>query len=189
MIFQIIFRTYCTLLMSAQKLNYSSFRKCQSETEIRNIFERHMRTLLDFKRKMINEITEWETNLIRQIQQNVINQKNFLENEYKLQLQDLEIKCQEFLDTALIYEEKKNRDEVRRLIEQCHIYKIELGTFEYPEKLIPFIELSKNKQDLSTIPKYNETSTMNNEFDVRTNKTSHSSISSNPAFANANRIK
>jgi hypothetical protein len=163
--------------MSNYKLIYPSLRTCQSETEICNLFERHARTLLDEKRRMINEIIEWETNLIRQIQENVNQQKNRLEEDYKNQLEYLQIKRQEFLDTALIYEERRDREEVRQLLEQCHALKYQLGLFEYLEKPTLFIQVQKEKQQTSD----NKKSTINEDFRIEgnTNLPSSTCTSSN----------
>ncbi|CAF0882957.1 unnamed protein product [Rotaria sp. Silwood1] len=151
-----------------------------------------MKALNDQKQKMINEITEWENNLIRQIQENVVNQKALLEQESKYQLNYLQAKCQEFLDTALIYEEKKTREEVRLLIEQCHDLKFEIGLFEYPERLIPFIEMQKQKQpievkqDVLSQHKFNSKSTTNDDFRIDNNKNLYPSTSSISTFASSN---
>ncbi|CAF0920817.1 unnamed protein product [Rotaria sordida] len=173
---------------------FPQIRQCQSETEIRNLFERHMKVLYDQKQKMINEIAEWENNLIRQIQENVANQKTLLEQECKYQLNYLQAKCQEFLDTALIYEENKNREEVRQLIEQCHAVKFEIGVFEYPERLIPFIKMQKEqqrvelKQDVFNTHQLNSKSTNNDNFRIDNNKNLYASTSSMSTFASSNQI-
>ncbi|CAF3773402.1 unnamed protein product [Rotaria sordida] len=186
--------TIVTFIMSSYKHLYSPVRQCQSETEIRNLFERHMKVLYDQKQKMINEIAEWENNLIRQIQENVANQKTLLEQECKYQLNYLQAKCQEFLDTALIYEENKNREEVRQLIEQCHAVKFEIGVFEYPERLIPFIKMQKEqqrvelKQDVFNTHQLNSKSTNNDNFRIDNNKNLYASTSSMSTFASSNQI-
>jgi hypothetical protein len=160
--------------MSNYRQLYPPPRTCRSETEIRNLFDRHMKALTDQKWKMVNEITEWGNNVIRQIQENVIKQKTVLEQEYKNQAYYLQTTCQEFLDTALIYEERKDREEVRRLLEQCHALKFQLGSFEYPEQCIPFIQVQKEKQDASDTFKY---------------KNIPVSASSKSTFASSNQIK
>ncbi|CAF3572950.1 unnamed protein product [Rotaria socialis] len=166
--------------------------QCQSEMEIRNLFERHMKALLDQKNTMINEIIEWENNLIRQIQENVTNQKALVEQYCKYQLNSLRATCQEFLDTALIYEQNKNREEVRRLIEHCHSLKAELGVFDYPEQPIPFIKIQKEKQqvdvkqDVSITHKSNNRSTMNDDFRIDSNTNLDGSTSSISAGARTN---
>jgi hypothetical protein len=159
--------------MSNHKPLYSPRRTCHSETEICNLFERHMKTLLDQKCSMINEITEWGNNLIRQIQENVDKQKGLVERGYKNQLDYLHTQHQEFLDTALVYEERKNREEVRQLLEQCHELKFELGSFEYPEQSIPFIQIEKEQQlvevahnSLNTRQPENR-STVNDDFRIK----------------------
>lgn len=131
--------------MLNRKIIHSSHRKCRSETEIRSLFERHMEELVGQKRRMINEINEWANNLLQQIHENVVQQKALLEQEYKGQVNYLHVKCQEFLDTALIYEEQKNREEVRLLIEQCHSLKTQLGDLQYSERSILFIKIQKEK--------------------------------------------
>ncbi|CAF2829298.1 unnamed protein product [Rotaria sp. Silwood2] len=187
--------TVATFVMSNYKHLYPPVRQCRSDTEIRNLFERHMKVLYDQKQKMINEITEWENNLIRQIQENVVNQKALLEQECKYQLNYLQVKCQEFLDTALIYEEKKTREEVRQLIEQCHALKFEIAIFEYPERLIPFIQVQKQKQsdevkqDVFSAHKISNKSTNSDDFIIDSNKNLHASTSSISTSASSNQIK
>lgn len=162
--------------MSYYKQLYPPVRQCRSDTEIRNIFERHIKVLLDRKRSMINEIAEWENNLIRQIQENVRDQKVLLEQHCKYQITYLQTTCQEFLDTALIYEQKRNREEVRQLIEQCHSLKIQLGQFDYPERPIPFIKLQKEDKpieftnDISSANKFSNQSLINDDFRMDNNK-------------------
>ncbi len=174
---------------------YPLLRTCQSETEICNIFERHMKSLFDRKQKMINEIIEWENNLIRQIRENVDKQKNLLEQECKNQIDYLQIKRQEFLDTALIYEERMDREEVRLLLEQCHALQFELGSFDYPEQSIPFIQIQKEKspveekQDSANIRQFEKKSMIHNDFRIEDNKNVHISTSSRPTSANSNQIK
>jgi len=165
--------------MSNYKLLYPPLRTCQSETEISNLFERHMKALLDQKRKMINEIIEWENNLIRQIQENVNKQKDLLEQECKTQSDYLQTKRQEFLNTALFYEERRDREEVRQLLEQCHALTFELGSFEYPEQPIPFIQIKKEKSSVKT--KQNSSNTHkfeNNDFRIETTTSSRSTYAS-----------
>lgn len=127
--------------MSNYRLLYSPNRKCRSETEISDLFERHAQALFNEKQRMISELIEWKKNLIRQIEENVSVQNERLEIEWKKQFKYLQIKRQEFLDTALIYEQRKDREEVRQLLEQCHALKCQLGTWEYPEQSIPFIRI------------------------------------------------
>jgi hypothetical protein len=166
--------------MSNYKLLYPSLQTCQSETEISNLFERHIKALLDEKKRMINEIIEWENNLIRQIQENVNQQKNRLEQECKNQLEYLQIKRQEFLDTALIYEERRDREEVRQLLEQCHALKYQLGSFEYLEQPILFIQVQKEKQQ----PADNKKSTINDHLRIEDNTSVPRST-----YASSNQIK
>ncbi len=176
--------------MSYYRQLYPPIRTCRSETEIRNVFERHMKVLTDQKWKMINEITEWGNNLIRQIQENVVKQKSILEQECKNQSHYLQTTCQEFLDTALIYEEKKDREEVRLLLEQCHALKFELSSFDYPEQFIPFIQVQQEvKQDSSNTYKYKNKSMINEDFRIESNKNIPASASSRPTFASSNQIK
>ena len=122
---------------------FASARACRSETEISNLFERHMKILIDEKQRIINELIEWEKNLIHQVQDNVRQQKHLLEQQCRYQYEMLKVKRQEYLDTALIYEQRQDREEVRRLLEQCHHLKLQLISFEYPEKIIPFIQIQK----------------------------------------------
>ena len=132
--------------MSRYRLIYSPNRTCRSEMEISNLFERHAQALFDEKERRIHEIIEWKKNLIRQIEENVNVQKECLEMEWKNQMEYLRIKRQEFLDTALIYEQRKDREEVRQLLEQCHALKCQLGSLEYPEQSIPFIRIQNEKK-------------------------------------------
>lgn len=129
--------------MSNYRWIFPSVRTCRSETEISNLFERHMKTLVDEKQRMIDEIIEWEKNLIQQIQENVRRQKHLLEQQCRYEFEALKIKRKEYLDTALIYEQRNDREEVRRLLEQCHNLKLQLASFEYPEKFIPFVQVQK----------------------------------------------
>ena len=176
--------------MSYYRQLYPPVRTCRSETEIRNVFERHMKVLNDQKWKMINEITEWGNNLIRQIQENVVKQKSILEQECKNQSYYLQTTCQEFLDTALIYEEKKDREEVRLLLEQCHALKFELKSFDYPEQFIPFIQVQREvKQDSSNTYMGKNKSMINEDFRIQSNKNMPASASSRPTSASSNQIK
>jgi hypothetical protein len=119
---------------------------------------------------MINEITEWGNNLIRQIQENVDKQKGLVERGYKNQLDYLHTQHQEFLDTALVYEERKNREEVRQLLEQCHELKFELGSFEYPEQSIPFIQIEKEQHNSFNTHQPEKRSMVNDDFRIEDNK-------------------
>jgi len=181
--------------MTTYKRIYPPLRTCQSETEICNLFERHMKALLDQKQKMINEVIEWENNLIRQIRENVNKQKDLLEKECKNQSDYLQIKRQEYLDTALIYEERRDREQVRQLLEQCHTLTCELGSFEYPEQPIPFIRIQKDKQpveakqDSTNRRKFENKSTINDNFRIEDNKNIHTSTSSRSTSASTNQIK
>ncbi len=157
--------------MSIYKLPYPTIRTCRSETEICNLFERHIQALSDEKRKMINEINEWENNLIRQIQENVNKQTKLLEQQCKNQLDYLQTKRQEFLDTALIYEDRRDREEVRQLLEQCHALKFQLGSFDYPEQPIPFIQIQKETQpDVSNARKLEKKPIIDEDFRIDDNK-------------------
>ncbi|CAF1326706.1 unnamed protein product [Adineta steineri] len=138
--------------MSNCKLFHTSKRTCHSEIEIGNLFERHKKSLIDHKQNMINEINEWRENLICQIQKHIDKQKFLVEQEFKIQSNYLQIKHQEFLDTALIYEERKNREEVRQLLEQCHALRFELSAFDYSEQYIPFIQIKKEQQLIEIKP-------------------------------------
>ena len=133
--------------MSTHRRRYSKLRRtCYSEIELSNIFERHSRILLEQKRKMINEINEWADNLIRQIEQNLVKQKNLVEHEYQLQSSYLHRKQQAYLDSTLEYEEQKHRHEVRQLLERCRTLKFQLASFDYPEQMIPFIQMQPKQQ-------------------------------------------
>lgn len=170
--------------MSNYKLLYPPVRTCQSETEISNLFERHMKALIDQKRKMINEIIEWENNLIRQIQENVNKQKNLLEQECKSQSDYLQTKRQEFINTALFYEERRDREQVRQLLEQCHALTFELGSFEYPEQPIPFIQIKKQRSPVKTKPDSSNTHKFeNDDFRIDNNKNVHTTTPSRSTYA------
>ena len=147
--------------MSNYRLLYSPDRACRSEMEISNLFERHAKALLEEKQRMMNEIVEWEKKLVRQIEQYVNEQKHRLDIEWKNQLEYLRVKRQEFLDTALIYEKRNDREEVRQLLEQCHALKCQLGSLEYPEQSIPFIRIEKENKPPSNIHNDQNKSTMN----------------------------
>lgn len=168
---------------------YPVIRTCQSEMEISNLFERHTKVLHEQKQKMITEIIEWEKNLIRQIQENVNKQKYLLEQQCKQQLDDFQIKRQEYLETALFYEDRNDREQVRLLLERCHAFKFGLGSFDYPEQPVLFIRLQKEKQDLSNLLKSEQISIVNDNLNTVDNKNVHISTSSRSTSTSSNQIK
>ncbi|CAF4279201.1 unnamed protein product [Adineta steineri] len=141
---------------------------------------------------MINEINEWRENLICQIQKHIDKQKFLVEQEFKIQSNYLQIKHQEFLDTALIYEERKNREEVRQLLEQCHVLRFELSAFDYSEQYIPFIQIKKEQQLIESKPNsfnthnYEKQSTINDGIRIENNKDAY--VSRPSKSANSNRM-
>ncbi|UJR21009.1 hypothetical protein I4U23_024109 [Adineta vaga] len=166
----------------------STCRLFHSATEFRDLFERHSKTLLDQKLMMINEIDEWGNNLVHQVEQNLTRQKKLVEHEYQLQLNHLRQKHQEYLDTAFVYEEQKNREEIRLLLEQCHTLKLQLGSFDYPEQTIPFIQIHQEQQSLKTHAS-NEHLTINEDLrrnDYQNLHTKTSPPSTNPTCMNDN---
>jgi hypothetical protein len=118
----------------------------QSEREIYHLFNGYAKDLYDRRLNMFQEISDWSNVLIGQIQSHVQEQYRLLDQEYQNQERYLREKRNEFIETALIHEQKRDNEQIYQLIKQCNALKFELAVFEFPERVIPFIEVNQASQ-------------------------------------------
>ncbi|CAF1367554.1 unnamed protein product [Adineta steineri] len=124
--------------------------KSQGEIAISNFFEQQKKLLRVNILKKSDEIDDWHNGIIRLIQEHVAKQKATLQNEYEQQKGRLNAKYRDFMDTLFVYEENHNSKQIEQLIKQCSTLKFELSMFEYPNRNIPFIQLTTTQQSTET---------------------------------------
>jgi hypothetical protein len=117
-----------------------------SETEIHHIFDHYTSMLCTTKWKIVDEITEWSKTLVNQIQEHVTQQRNLLEEEYAKKVSNLNTLRDQFIERALIYEEKKDTEQINLLLNQCNTLKVELAALIYVDRPIPSIQLIIEEQ-------------------------------------------
>jgi ribosomal protein S17E len=132
--------------MSAEHLFGDISGLKQSETDIRHIFNRYITTLFNTKWKISDEMTEWSKKLINQIQEYVAQQKELLEQEYAKKVICLNTLRDQVVEQALQYEEKKDTEHIKELINQCNTLKVELPMLVYVDRPIPSIQLISDEQ-------------------------------------------
>jgi hypothetical protein len=141
-----------SIFVSSYTMSRLPPKTIQSETEIRNIFDHHRKALNEQKRKTHDKITEWEDDLIRQVQENATKQKAFVDAECENQISYLSTKRQEFVATASIHEKKDDREAICQLLDECRAVKVELAILEYPEQPTRFVQIKKVKQRTEVNP-------------------------------------
>ncbi len=129
---------YCTT-------NIDSWMKSW-QRDIHYLFNGYARDLYYRKLDMSQEINNWSNALIGQIQTHAQEQNRLLDQEYQNQERYLSEKRNEFIETALIHEQKRDNEQISQLMKQCNALKFELAVFEFPERGIPFIEVKQEKQ-------------------------------------------
>jgi hypothetical protein len=120
----------------------------QSETHIEHVFKQHLSTLLNQKWKIIDQISEWSTTLIRQIQEHVTTQRDLLEQVYEKKVSDLNTMRDRFLKHALVYEQKNETKKIKLLLKRCDTLKYDLATLGYLERPIASIQLVTEEQSM-----------------------------------------
>ncbi len=118
----------------------------QSEIEIRHIFSHHVKTLNSQKWKIVDQISEWSQTLISQIQHHVSVQRQLLDQVYEKKVSYLNTICDRFLEQAVLYEQKKDIEQLNQLINQCNTLKFELAMVGCIDRPIASIQLITEEQ-------------------------------------------
>ncbi len=147
----------------------------QSEIEIRHIFSHHVKTLNSQKWKIVDQISEWSQTLISQIQHHVSVQRQLLDQVYEKKVSYLNTICDRFLEQAVLYEQKKDIEQLNQLINQCNTLKFELamvGCIDRPIASIQLIteeQLPQTDRDECNVNKTEEEEDKNHDNDMISN--------------------
>jgi hypothetical protein len=120
----------------------------QSETDIRHFFSCQVKVLFIQKWKIADAISEWSKWLAQKIHEYASEQRKLLDEEYEKKVLRLNIIRDQVLERALLYEQKKETEQIRQLLDQCSNLKIELATLVYIERPISSIQLIVEGQPL-----------------------------------------
>jgi hypothetical protein len=88
------------------------------------MFNHYINTLFATKWKISDEITDWSKKLINQIQDHVIQQRNLLKQAYTNKVSLLNTIRDQVLEQALIYEQRKDTEQINQLLDQCTTLKV-----------------------------------------------------------------
>jgi hypothetical protein len=160
----------------------------QSETDIRHIFNRYIKTLFDTKWKISDEMTEWSKKLINQIQEYVNQQKELLEQEYAKKVTCLNTLRDQVIEQASKYEEIKDTEQINELIKQCNTIKIELAMLVYIDRPISSIQLITERQlvqqndNQCTVQTTDEVVTENHNHETISNPSTNENVLPEPAL-------
>lgn len=111
------------------------------ELEIRHLFHHHATVLCSEKWKLSEEMSQWGSKLISQIQEHVQQQKELLESTYQQRKFYLEALCIRFLEQTQIYEQKQEFEQIDYWINKCNSLKFELARLAYIDRPISTIQL------------------------------------------------
>ena len=134
------------LSMSDEHLVGEASAARQWETDIEHIFKQHLTTLYIQKWKIVEQINEWSTTLMHQIQEHVTAQRNLLEQVCEKKASDINTLRDRVLEKAVIHDQKNETKKIKHLLSRCTNLKYELGTLAYIERPIGSIQLIKEEQ-------------------------------------------
>jgi hypothetical protein len=181
--------------------NYvSSFVYGGSRSEISYTFTKHTTSLYDLQRTANNAIDDWKNGLIKQIEDHAFEQKRLIEQARQKQEECLRDMRQQFVEINNIYEDKRNDEEIKRLLDKCRTLKVELVGLNFDPREKDFIrvtpiELSERMDQ----QEFSSNKTENDKFEKRStegagagsffDKSSTSNSYSTATSATSDRIK
>jgi hypothetical protein len=129
--------------MSGFKVFGIKILNSQTENEMRDFFDRYEKILNIQKTKTLDDITEWEDKLIRDIQKYVSKQRLILEQDYTNQIGYLNKTYKQFIEELQVHEHTKNTGQINQLLERCNALKFQLVSINYHGQNLPFLHLTR----------------------------------------------
>jgi hypothetical protein len=114
--------------------------------KIKNLFEQYNATLLEQKKKISEEITKWGSDLIREIEQHVTDQKKLLEQQFENQRRAIDAKRKQSMSDLAKEDKKRDSEEINRLLAECKDLKFELAALEYHNRKVDYIQVTTDDQ-------------------------------------------
>jgi hypothetical protein len=111
-------------------------------SEIYDIFTRHHHSLIDQQWKANHAIDDWSTNLVQEIRDYASAQKRLVDQAYQKQQKHLDDMRDQFVEINNIYEDKKNTEEIKRLLDRCKTLKVELVELNFHPCGKEFIQIT-----------------------------------------------
>ncbi|CAF4485689.1 unnamed protein product [Rotaria magnacalcarata] len=108
-------------------------------SNIYDIFRSHWSSLYKQREKAEQEIDEWKIALINEINDYARRQKDLVQKTYYDQQKYFDTQREEFVETFLIYERKRDTEEMNRLVEKCKNMAGELVKLSFQSKDTQFI--------------------------------------------------
>jgi hypothetical protein len=139
-----------------------------STGEIYDAFRRHTNSLYDLQSKANQAIDEWSSGLINEIREHAFKQKLIVQEAHKLHQKHLDDMRDQFLEINSIYEQKRNTEEIERLLEKCKTLEVELVNLTFPSINKEFIEVTVVEPSEQTDQKeLNSRKTSDDKFEDR----------------------
>ena len=118
----------------------------RSVKTIHILFNDFSKELYTQRCNMAQEIADWATTLIRQIEDHAREQTRFLDQEYQKQEDYLHSMRMQLHNANNSYGQRDDDEQIRQLVEQCKSVKMELVALEYAERAIPFVQFLTEEQ-------------------------------------------
>lgn len=118
----------------------------QSERDIHHAINRQISLLYGRKWEILDEITGWGKKNIADIEQHVEQQKEIVEKQYAIKINELNTMRSHMLKQVVGLEEKQDTEQIQQLIRQCQNLKEELVKVTNPVFPLSKILVSTNAE-------------------------------------------
>jgi hypothetical protein len=175
----------------------STYRNVSSGAHAMNrifeIFGSHLSSLANQETKAYQALDDWSSALYSQIRDHVSQQRQLILQTYEIQRNHLENIRKQFVDASIIYEQRKNTEEIDRILAKCKSLKVDLVKFDFYSRSTEFIQVTPVKlpelmdQDDFNSGKSEKPSTEREKTELEYNR--NSNLSSRSTTENFDQIK